>query len=419
MSQTTDHNIQAKPKKTKKPKSLPEKILDYASSMGVGVICFLLLGLLVWFSTLEQAENGLKATLDRYYSYKAIYVVPHLEGRPVFIPLPGAYWVCAVLFVNLFLGGILRIRKGINQIFIIIAHTGMIMLLVVGMVDHHYSIHGLMHTTTNGTYDYAFKQDATSIEVYSYTKGKKQKKNAPFVIKHDMIEDIGHSKMRVFKVKDFPFDIEVRHFMRNANALETSKNTPTRKDLAVIDGFFLRESEVDPALDIHFYGCYVTIAPHNGGKKQTILLSRQIRAPQTFAVDGTLYGIEMPNEIWKMPFEVKLRDSKGKYYPGTRRAEYYSSDITWTDESGSTNMQKIEMNEPLRYKGYTVYQAQWSPPQNEVKNSTFEIVTNPADQWPKWCLLISGVGLFFHFVIMLIKFLTRELNKSQKEVISE
>ncbi len=415
MSQPTHINPQTK---TKKNKDLPNKILDFASSMLIGVICLVTLGLLVWFSTLEQSEVGLKATLDKYYSYKALVVTPELGGKMVFFPLPGAYWVCAILFVNLFIGGILRIRKGVKQIGIITAHMGIIMLLVVGMIDHHKSVHGLMHTTQTGTYDYAFRQDASSIEVFAYTS-KDQQKTAPYVIKHEMLADIGNESMRVFKIKGFPFDLEVRNFMLNANVYETSKNRHTQKDLAEIDGFFLKQAPIDPVTDLHNYGCYITIAPHSKGPKQTILLSRQIGSPQTFTVDGTLYGIEMPNEIWKMPFDVKLLDSKGEYFPGTSRPKYFSSDIAWKDDEGINNMRKIEMNEPLRHKGYTLYQAQWRPPVNDVKHSTFEVVTNPADEWPVYCLLISGLGLCIHFGIMFFNFISREVNNQKKEVISE
>ncbi len=406
------------PQKTLRSKSLLVKIFNIVSSMGVGVVCLVLLGLLVWFSTLEQAEVGLKKTLDNYYSYEALIVTPTLGGKMAFLPLPGAYWVCVVLFINMFLGGILRIRKGFKQIFIIVAHTGIIMLLVVGMVDHHKSIHGLMHTTQTGSYDYAFKQDATSVEVFAYSSGE-QKKQAPYVIKHEMLWDIDNQSMRIFKIKGFPFDLEVRNFMQNANVLETSKNRHNEYHLPEVDGFFLVKAPIDPSLDVYNYGCYITVAPHNGGPKQTLMLSRMIGTPQTFTVDGTLYGVEMPNEIWKMPFDIKLIDSVGEYYPKTSRPKYFSSDISWEDEDGINNMRKIEMNEPLRHKGYTLYQAQWRPPVNGVKHSTFEVVTNPAEKWPKRCLYISGAGLISHFGLMFIMFLSREVNKPTKEVTSE
>jgi len=72
------------------------------------------------------------------------------------------------------------------------------------------------------------------------------------------------------------------------------------------------------------------------------------------------------------------------------------------------------MNLPLRYKGYTLYQASWTPPTNGIEYSGFVIVTNPADQWPVICLWISFAGLAFHFVMKLAEYLRREQRKSAK-----
>jgi hypothetical protein len=71
------------------------------------------------------------------------------------------------------------------------------------------------------------------------------------------------------------------------------------------------------------------------------------------------------------------------------------------------------MNEPMRYKGFTLYQASWNEPVNGLEYSGFEIVTNPADQWPKVCLWISAFGLSIHFGMKLISYLGRETRKEK------
>ena len=54
------------------------------------------------------------------------------------------------------------------------------------------------------------------------------------------------------------------------------------------------------------------------------------------------------------------------------------------------------MNEPMRYGGYTLYQARWED-RGDRPMSGFAIVKNPSDQWPKYSLYISILGLTIHF----------------------
>ena len=90
----------------------------------------LLLGLLTWFATLEQIDNGLYPTLTKYFDWKSVFLLPEINGKMVPLPLPGGYWVCAVLLLNLILGGIIRIRKGWRHYGNLIAHFGIIFMLV-------------------------------------------------------------------------------------------------------------------------------------------------------------------------------------------------------------------------------------------------------------------------------------------------
>ena len=402
-------------KMAKKQKNIGEKLLDFFSSYLLCVICLVLLGLLVWFSTLEMQDIGLSKALDKYYSHKSVFVIPEINGgKSIHIPLPGAYWVCFVLFFNMVLGGILRLRKGWRNIGAVVSHLAIASLLVVGFVDHHNSIHAKMEAFQGAKYDYATKFDYTSIEVSEFTaEGEKLK---PYVIKHNMITDL-NDKMRKFTFEELPFDLEVRHFKENVAVLSAADSVRGEESGEIIDGFFLHPMKRDPKLDYYNYGCYVTIKPKNGEPNRTVLLSRSIGFPQTFSLDGKLFGIEMPNEIWKMPFSVDLINSVGEYYPGTQKASKFQSTIAWTGEDdGQEKIQTIKMNEPMRYKGFTLYQASWNEPVNGLEYSGFEIVTNPADQWPKYCLYISALGLCFHFAMKLIQYLERETRKEKGKV---
>ena len=97
-----------------------------------------------------------------------------------------------------------------------------------------------------------------------------------------------------------------------------------------------------------------------------------------------------------------------------KRPSKFQSTIAWTGEDEEQEkIQTIKMNHPMRYKGFTLYQANWNEPINGLEFSGFEIVTNPADQWPKVCMWISAIGLLVHFAFKLSKYLERETRKEK------
>ena len=69
----------------------------------------------------------------------------------------------------------------------------------------------------------------------------------------------------------------------------------------------------------------------------------------------------------------------------------------------------IRMNEPLRHKGYTFFQASFrEDPQTRVLSSTFAVVKNPADQYPLYGCIIITFGMLLHFGAKLLRHLKME-----------
>ena len=72
--------------------------------------------------------------------------------------------------------------------------------------------------------------------------------------------------------------------------------------------------------------------------------------------DQTAYLISFQNRRLQLDFPVKLDEFKIDYYEGTQKAKSYSSQVT-----AGIDLEKqetlISMNEPMKYKGYTFYQA--------------------------------------------------------------
>ena len=380
----------------------------------------MLLLILTWLSTLEQPAKGLYEVQKRYYDAEAWYVVPELDwlpkinGKPVSLPLPGAYLVSAVLFVNLFLGGILRIRKGWKNIGVIISHFSMISLLIAGFVSHHYSKEGIMAVYQGDTSDFAQSYTEYTIEVAEIVNGEKEK---PYVLPVEHLKSLGADQSRVFEIPELGIELNVSGWMRNSARVKVDKDD-AGKDVIEVDGWALQWLKTNPTEELNLAGCHVDVFVE-GDQDKTARLVLHGGDPNacTITVDGKIYGLRLMREIWPMPFQVRLDESIGEYYPGTRKPSTFQSDITRIAD-GSEQAFRIKMNEPMRYGGYTLYQARWED-SGDRPMSGFAIVKNPSDQWPKYSLYISILGLTIHFGMKLGGFVGKSSKTKNKEVSSD
>ena len=404
----------------KSPSSIPVRLFRFFSGFGLAVTCLLLLLILTWLSTLEQPAKGLYEVQKRYYDAEAWYVVPELDwlpkinGKPVSLPLPGAYLVSAVLFVNLFLGGILRIRKGWKNIGVIISHFSMISLLIAGFVSHHYSKEGIMAVYQGDTSDFAQSYTEYTIEVAEIVNGEKEK---PYVLPTEQLKNLGADQSRVFEIPELGFELNVSGWMRNSARVKVDKDD-AGKDVIEVDGWALQWLKTNPTEELNLAGCHVDVFV-GGDQEKTARLVLHGGDPNacTITVDGKIYGLRLMREIWPMPFQVRLDESIGEYYPGTRKPSTFQSDITRIAD-GSEQAFRIKMNEPMRYGGYTLYQARWED-SGDRPMSGFAIVKNPSDQWPKYSLYISILGLTIHFGMKLGGFVGKSSKTKNKEVTSD
>ena len=392
------------------------RLFRFFSGYGLAVTCLTLLLILTWLSTLEQPAKGLYEVQKRYYDAEAWYVIPDVPfltipdkpwlpligGKKIVIPLPGAYLVSAVLFVNLFLGGLIRIRKGWRNFGVIIAHFSMVSLLVAGFVSHHYSKEGIMFILQGAQSDYAQSYTDYTIEVAEIVNGEKTK---PYVIPSEPLLDLDRDETLKVELPELPFDLEVTDWHRNSVVVGA-----TADDSRVVDGMMLDWRKVSTTAEENASGCLVDIISRESNEiVQRLLLYGPNIDYVTATVDGKIYGFDLVKEVWPMPFRVRLDESIGEYYPGTEKPSFFQSKITRIANDGQKKF-TIRMNEPMRYGGFTLYQARWSG-ETEVPQSGFAIVQNPSDQWPKWSLYISILGLTIHFGMRLFGFIDRSTDK--------
>jgi hypothetical protein len=400
--------ISETPPPFKAPRSLPGKIFDVLSGFGLATITLLILALLTWFATLEQVEHGLFVTLNKYFAtdWRSIFILPELNGKMVPLPLPGGYWVCAVLLVNLILGGVVRIRKGWKHVGNLISHFGIIFMLIGAGVTYHFSERGNMQIWQGGQNNAAEDYYEHVVEV---TEIKDDKPSKIYVIRGRDITDLQESK-RLFRLPELPFDIELGGYQANVVPVAATERAPDQHQ-QIFDGYYLASKpKLAKPEEAESYtpGIQAKVLNHDGTSSAPLILAAASFKPFTYQTGGRIFTFVMQKRLWPMPFTLRLDEFIADFHPGTMMPAKFISKVTRMENGGEAKV-TIQMNEPMRYEGLTFFQASYGPSNakpGEKMYSVFEVVKNPADQWPVYSLWIVAFGMAVTFITKFASFLS-------------
>lgn len=394
---------------TRPSASLAGRALAVLSGFGLATINLLLLGILTWFATLEQIDSGLYPTLNKYFHWRALIVIPEINGKIVPLPLPGGYWVCVLLLINLSLGGVMRIRKGRKQIGVLISHFGILYLLVAGGVAHHFSQRGNMAVGEGEISDVAEDYFEYVVEVAEIIDGQPERIH---VIGGDDITALEGEKVRTFRLPEMPFDIQLTGYFRNAAPVSIHERAPSG-GAPVVDGYYLVTKPDEINAEANTAAIHGRVLHRDGSFSDPFIVAGASFHPYTYRDGDRLFTIDMRKRLWPMPFTVHLDTFTAAFHPGTSRPAKFESEIRRVEDGQETKV-LIEMNEPMRYQGLTFFQASYGPPgagPGQQMYSVFEIVKNPADKWPEYSLYVVSFGLLVHFLMKLSSHLGRGSRK--------
>jgi hypothetical protein len=214
-------------------------------------------------------------------------------------------------------------------------------------------------------------------------------------------EDLDPGKARTFFAKDLPIEMQVTGYRRNANVVQAEEG-----DKTAIDGYRIQEVKHAKEDEANVTAVEITVKLKDGAEQRAILWERQME-PFTVKVGDAAYAISISRMKWKLPFAIRLNDFVRELHPGTMKAKKYTSHVTKITD-GKEEPKVVTMNVPVRDQGYVVYQASFSQNSNG-EQSVFTVVTNPSDQWPLWSCVAVAIGLIIHFLMHLIRFLSRSM----------
>lgn len=143
------------------------------------------------------------------------------------------------------------------------------------------------------------------------------------------------------------------------------------------------------------------------GKEHWVLLNDMVK----FFTENSVYLLTYGNRRIDLGFPVKLVNFEVNRYQGTMRAAAYKSVVSVPDIPSH----EISMNEPLKYRGLTFYQASFQEDNGKPTASIFSVNQDPG-RWIKYLgslIMTLGIILLFYFKHLDFK-LTKKTGTPQK-----
>ncbi|MFQ3592569.1 MAG: cytochrome c biogenesis protein ResB, partial [Gemmataceae bacterium] len=208
-----------------------------------------------------------------------------------------------------------------------------------------------------------------------------------------------------------PFDLLPLQYLANAKIQPANPKTNLATagagtvhqavDVGEVSGVAEQQTVDTPAV-------YVELIDKKTGQSLGVYLFSLLLKEQEITIDGKTYEVSLRFRQTQRPFSLTLKKFTFDRYPGTDTPLNFASLVHLRDpERGDDREVLIRMNEPLRHRGETFYQADWN--KETERGTVLQVVRNPAWQLPYWSCAIVTLGLLYHFFYSLAEFLKRRV----------
>lgn len=394
------------------------KLIRALSSLKLTVWLLALLMALVFAGTWAQIDMGIWQTLATYFRSFFVWIpfsvfFPRSWEVPGGLPFPGGYLLGALLMVNLLLAHAARFQFSARKSGILLIHVGLVLLLVGELVTGMFAEESRMSIDEGQTVNYA--EDTREVELAIVDTSNPER---------DRVVAIPQKRLRgneLIQIPDLPFDINIEAWKANAELFESDEPLPAVPHPGVATanrGFAAqlnartRPRQVVSGVDqneIDLPVAYVNVS-RDGQSLGTWMAALYFTlvprfGMQPFEVDGKTYLMGLRYKRIYKPYSIHLVDFKHDRYLGTNTPRNFSSLIRLVDQQQNENREVlIYMNNPLRYRGETFYQASFKQGDG---GTVLQVVRNPGWLLPYVACTLGALGMMIHFGIHLTRFVNR------------
>lgn len=327
--------------------------------------------------TIAQKEIGLYHAQIKFFSSWFFWLGP--------LPLPSAKPVLGIILLGLISQVIFNTNfKNPKKLGISIGHIGSVLLLLGGLVTSYFSQEGVMIIPEGETVNYISDYHELELSIES-----KDDPSPPILIPgknfNRLSEELAEKPFKLHVTKLY---LNSRFEKRNESNL-SEDNVGFAKIYKIIEEpVMVEDTDNQAAMDFEIHEEDII-------KKYSIVQNMPI--VQTFTFKNKTYAIELRNKRTTLPFSIQLIDFEKRLHPSTNLPKSFKSTVFLID--GNIKQKNvIQMNEPLRYKGYTFYQSAFSEGQ-EGEITNLAVVKNYGRTFPYIASIIISIGLLIHLLI--------------------
>ncbi len=326
-------------------------------------------------------------------------------SRRVTIQLVQGGAAAAVLFVACWL--LFRRKAGI-----VLLHAGIVILMLSELFTSLMAEEGQMSISEGQKVNYV--EDNRHAEL-AIIDGSNPDKDDVVVVPQKLLEKGGS-----IRLEGLPFDVEVARdqFFRNADLAPLKGGEPN----PATQGAGLRmkaqnrpeNSGVDTSSRVDLPAAYVTFK----GRASNAVLGTYLtsvyytiqQGAQSLRADGKEYRIALRFKRSYKPYSVYLSQFRFDRYAGTDKPKDFSSFVRVEDpERGIVRDVRIWMNNPLRYRGDTLYQSSFDA--ETEKGTVLQVVDNAGWMAPYVACMIVAIGMLGQFLLHLFGFIQKLVSR--------
>ena len=226
----------------------------------------------------------------------------------------------------------------------------------------------------------------------------------------------------VIRADDLPVHIRVLQYFENSDLVDAPEENPADTGIGLQIAATDRDKSGGANMQMNLPAAYVElIDPQDDESLGTFLVSQEINDREMLVPGGKVKdrfdSVEVGGETYQIglrlhrevkPYWVQLEDVRRVNYSGTDTPRDYSSFIRIVDtETGDDRKERVWMNNPLRYRGETFYQSNYTPLPGGKELTGIQVVRNSGWLIPYVACSITGLGMLVHFWGTLMRFVRR------------
>ncbi len=367
-----------------------KSFMDFLASYGLCCILLVCLFCLTLFGTLYQVDHGLYEAKQVYFNSWFLQADDHfILPFPFF---PGGMTCMLLLTLNMFLGGLIRMKISKRTAGVVIIHLGIAFMLGAGLVKLMTADEGNLKLVEGQRSDYFQSFHNWEVSLYEFDQ---QGDKTEVVIPHAMLQGLEGPQQRTFTFEELPFTLTLSNYVENCRV--EPKGPMWQSVGPPIDSYGILELPSEKESEFNVAGMHAQI-----GDQKAILWGMESH-PWTVEHEGRKYGVTLRHETYQMPFEIELIDFIKEDHPGMSMAKAFRSQVIKIDGSNEERV-LIQMNEPLRHDNLVLFQSSYGNTRGGDEYSVFSVVRNVSDKWPEYSMWVITFGMLLTFLRKLFGF---------------